>query len=637
MNRITDLVTKLTAARDAYYNGTPIMSDAAFDALEDELRRLDPTNAFFTKVGAPATSGWAKVKHSQPMGSLNKAQTSDDFTGWYKAVGSPEVVVMRKCDGASLSLRYENGKLVQAVTRGDGEIGEDITRNVLNMKGVIRVVPNQWSGHIRAEVVCKHDDFKAHFPGQSNPRNTANGTMKRQSDADACKHLSVITYQVLPDAGPLKTKVEEFAALEAWGFETAGCHVAHSAADVEAEYHRFISFARKDTPYDIDGLVVEVNDEGLRADLGTLNGKPKGAIAYKFPHEEKETFLRDVIWQVGPSGRVTPVAVFDEVILGGVKVNRASLHNVSNMAALAEDHPASGGWPSRGDKILVARRNDVIPYVESIIQVAPDSPITFCPSTSCSHCPACQTPLVMDGEYLVCRGDNCPAQTKGAITRWISKIGVLHFGESLVEALMEAGMVEDIADLYTVDPHVAAKLVVSNRLAGGTATKAFANLNARKELDLHVFLGSLGIPLIGRSMAQTIVNGGFDTLDKISQATPAQIAAIPGVGQTKAVSFVKGFWDRISLIAKLLSVGVTIKRKIVGAMTGKSMCVTGFRDQDLCDAFEAQGGTVKSGVSRGLDYLVAKDPTDNSGKLAKARQYGTKVIGIDDMKQLLGI
>lgn len=252
-----------------------------------------------------------------------------------------------------------------------------------------------------------------------------------------------------------------------------------------------------------------------------------------------------------------------------------------------------------------------------------------------TECPACKTALEMDGAYLVCRGDDCPAQVAGSMRRWVEKIGVLHFGESLVEALIDAKMVEDIADLYEVDPDVAAKLVMGDRLAGGTATKGFANLHARKELDLHIFVGSLGIPLIGRSMAQTIVDGGFDTLDKMSMATPAQIAAIPGMGQTKALAFVKGFWERIHLIGKLLSAGVKIKTRASGIMNGKTMCQTGFRDKAQEDAFVAQGGSIKSGVSKDLSYLVCVDKSSNSGKMGKAKTYGTEILTCEEMWKIL--
>jgi DNA ligase (NAD+) len=246
----------------------------------------------------------------------------------------------------------------------------------------------------------------------------------------------------------------------------------------------------------------------------------------------------------------------------------------------------------------------------------------------------------MDGEYLVCRGDNCPAQIKGSITRWIKKIGVLHFGDALVEALIEAEMIEDIADLYAVDPSDAADLrLASGSRVGGTASRAFKNLHKAKELDLEAFVGSLGITLIGRSMAKVIIDGGFDSLSKMYKAHPREIAAIPGVGNTKAASFCQGFWDRMPLIHRILCAGVSVKRTVIGPLTGKTLCVTGFRGQreaDLKDAVANLGGTFKSGVSRALDYLICESASSTSGKPSKARQYNASgkaditIIGLLD-------
>jgi len=252
-----------------------------------------------------------------------------------------------------------------------------------------------------------------------------------------------------------------------------------------------------------------------------------------------------------------------------------------------------------------------------------------------TECPECHTKLERDGEYLVCRGEECPAQIVGAIERWIKKIGVLHFGRALIEALVDADLVEDIADLYTADPDTAAALYMGERRVGGTASKAFKNLHAKRELDLHVFVGALGIPLIGRSMAKMLVDGGLDSLDKMYQTDVAAVANIPGVGQTKATSFCTGYWNRMGLIAKLLGAGVTIKKVVDGPLSGKTFCLTGFRDPALQDALEGAGGVVK-GVSKKLDYLVLQDPSSTSGKAKKARSYNDKgqaniaLIGIDD-------
>ena len=250
-------------------------------------------------------------------------------------------------------------------------------------------------------------------------------------------------------------------------------------------------------------------------------------------------------------------------------------------------------------------------------------------------CPSCRAPLSRDGEYLVCRNPDCEAQATGAIKRWVEKIGVLHVGDSLIEAWLEAGFIADPADLYTMDPDDAAGVEIGGRVAGGSATKAITNLKAKMTLPLHVFVGSLGIPLIGRSMAKAIVDGGFNSLSKMLKAKVPDIAGILGVGDTKARSFVTGFQQRVGLVAKLLANGILIQ-DVTGALVGKSFCMTGFRDGALSDALEQQGGTMKSGVSRGLTYLICLDSSSNSGKMQKARSYGTICISQEDAWNLAG-
>ncbi len=627
------LSQRITDANEAYRNGNPIMSDAAFDALEAELRRLDPSNPWFNRTGAPVPtiSGWRKVKHGMPMRSLNKAQDAVDMQAWFSRIPRKDVFVTEKMDGISIALRYENGKLTQALTRGDGVIGEDITRNVRLMKGL----PAQagiLTGYVRGEIVCLKSDHVKHFAGDSNPRNTAGGTAKRQSDPGPCKHLTVFAYQILSNDFTDLTKDHEFGNLITYGFTVPNYHHLGSLKDIEDLYTAYVDGDRKSLDYDIDGLVVEVNNTATRESLGEKNHRPFGAIAYKFPSESSPSILRDILWQVGKSGRITPVAVFDTVKLAGANVTKASLHNVDYYSQLAGE--IGQKVLSVGDKILVSRRNDVIPYVESALSAtqAQNARKLLVPTI----CPSCAAKLGWDNVYLVCRNFNCFAQISGGVKRWVDKVNILQWGDSVIDALCESGRVKDMADLYTLDEAELSALELSGRKVGGSAKIMLDNLWAKNELDLHVIVGSIGIPLVGRSTAKTILDAGFDTLDKMYQAKVPDIAAIPGMGQGRAQSFVDGLGRRIGLVCKLLTKGVKVKAPSTGPLKGLKVCMTGFRDADMQDAIEAAGGTVKSGVSKGLDILVAKDPNSTSGKAKKARKYGTRVCGIEDMWTKLG-
>ena len=256
------------------------------------------------------------------------------------------------------SLFYKDGQLTQALTRGDGTMGEDITRNVRLMQGAVKQLPPgrvPQIVYVRGEIICRKSDFAAHFQGDSNPRNTAAGTAKRQSDAAKCKHLTVVAYQYLPNGLPVDTKRQEMQALEQLGFIVPAHYLASTPAEVLAVYNEYVASKRAALDYDIDGLVIDVNDSRDREALGETNQRPKGSVAFKFGHETRITTLRAIEWQVGKSGRVTPVAIFDEVDFNGTQVKRASLAGTRQVVHLKL---------SPGCEVLVSRRNDVIPRLE---------------------------------------------------------------------------------------------------------------------------------------------------------------------------------------------------------------------------------------------------------------------------------
>ena len=643
--KIELLADRLRTASAAYYSGgEPLISDAEYDSLEDALRKVAPDHPVFSEVGAPTSSGWAKVSHPIPMGSLYKAQEEEEFREWAKKTEGAELLVTEKMDGISILLTYEDGNLVRAETRGDGEVGEDITRNVRIMQGVKAMIPYTGTCWVRGEVVCRKSDFAAYFQGESNPRNTASGTGRSQSGWQKAKHLTVFAYNLTtenPDHGA-SSRSGQFETLREWGFTTPSMLQAESCDHVIQHRQSYIERLRDLCDYDIDGLVVEVDNNSDRHDMGSHNHRPKGAIAFKFPHEAKPTFLKDILWQVGNSGRITPVAVFDAVNLAGAEVEKASLHNVGNILRLVQ--PMSTQHFAVGDKILVSRRNDVIPFVESLLIPVPrddidpqDKRLLRVPGL----CPSCQSSLDMVGEYLVCRSEDCPAQALGSLKRWVSKLGVLHFGEALLTAVVDAGMVSSIADLYRLQVDDVAALELDGRRVGGAAQRALDSLNAKKDIALDLFVGSLGIPLVGRKMAKLLADAGFNSLNQMALADVAQMAEVPGFGEGRAQSFREGFDARKDLMAGILAAGVTITAPVVveqtsSVMAGQAVCFTGVRDKDAEEAIVAAGGTIASGVSKNTTLLVAKDPSSPSGKAKKARDLGIEVIGQEDLWVRLG-
>lgn len=253
-----------------------------------------------------------------------------------------------------------------------------------------------------------------------------------------------------------------------------------------------------------------------------------------------------------------------------------------------------------------------------------------------AQCPCCSAPLQMHGEYLVCRNEDCSAQILGGVTRWLGKTGVLHFGGTMAEAAIDAGLIETLGDLYRITEAQLADLDMEGRKVGGAARRAYASLHENKSMTLDIFVGSLGIDLIGQRMVEMLVDAGFDSLEKLDAAVVGELAAVPGFGSTKAEAFKKGFEAKKEIMMDLLAAGVTIKKPEVKAPTGSKMkgisvCFTGVRDSALEAEIIAQGGEIKSGVSRGLTILVCKDTGSGSAKAQKARELGTEVVSLQDM------
>ena len=620
-NRIKELETKIFQARNDYYNGNSTVSDKAYDAWVDELRLLDPSNKAVTAIGAPVVpSEWTKAKHQIPMGSLDKVNLPAELTKWAHDHAPKEALfVTEKLDGLSIEVIYEHGSLVQAITRGDGETGEDITVNVAKMGGVHSHLKHRFTGSLRGEIIMFKSTHKQHFADKANPRNAASGTSKRLDGVGVDK-LNIIFYQVLGDVD-FKTEEAQFQWLLKQDLDTPNFWVFKSDSEVNDHWRTYQDTDREKLDYDIDGLVIRLNNMERQIALGEKDLRPKGAIAFKFDNEARESILRDIIWQVGNSGRLTPVATVDPVTLVGATVTRASLYNLSYIEELGLDIGAT---------VLVARANDVIPRIEEVIKG------TKSVAKPPKHCPECQGVVRMDGENLVCTNtEHCRAQIIGRIKNWIKELNLLEWGDTLVEKLVDAKKVKNIADLYKLKVDDIANL---DRLGDKTAKKVLDILWANKEVNLEVFLGALSIPMIGQSTIKAIMNAGCDDLTKFGQLGAAQFEQVPGVGPTKAKFLADGLKHNQKLITTLLDNGVEIKAKIIGTMTGKSVCFTGSMKtkRPVLEKMASEAGAdVKSSVGRGLTYLVIADPSSTSSKAQAARKLGTTLISEEDFLDLV--
>lgn len=621
ISRIKKLETDILKARDDYYNGQPTVSDKVFDAWIAELKTLDPNNKAITSVGAPVNaSEWKKATHQIPMGSLDKVNTPIELSKWVDDTAPNEkLLVIEKLDGLSIEVIYENGSLSQGITRGDGLIGEDISINVMKMGGVPSQLKDNFTGSLRGEIIMKKSIHQKYFADKANPRNAASGVSKRL-DSVGSEHLDILFYQALGDID-FKTEEEQLNWLIAQGTSTPNFWVLSNALSVNAWWREYQDKNRLKLDYDIDGLVVRVNDLVKQLSLGDKDMRPKGAIAFKFDNETRESIIRAIVWQVGNSGRLTPVATIDPVSLVGATITRASLYNIAYIEELGLDIGAT---------VLVARANDVIPRIEELVKGTGKT------AKLPNKCPECDSHVKLDGENLVCLNTRtCPAQVVGRIKNWIKELNILEWGDTLVERLVESGKVKTVADLYKL---TVTDLANIERMGEKSAQKCYDLLWADSEIGLDIFLGALSIPMIGASTIRMIMDAGCDTLEKFGQLKADNFEEVNGVGPTKAKFLADGLKNNQSLILKLLDNGVKIKAKIQGTLTGTSLCFTGTmkNKRPVLEKMAADAGAnVKSSVGKGLTYLVIADTNSTSSKAVAARKFGTKLISEDDFLNLV--
>lgn len=613
--RMKELETLITKAKDEYYNKEPSVSDAVYDAWVDELSDLDAVNSVVLSVGAPVVSEWAKVRHETPMGSLNKVNTPEEMSDWIATyAGDSDCFYTEKLDGISVQVKYVDGKLAMASTRGDGHVGEDITINVAKMKGVPSTLPRKLTVTVRGEIILLKSDFAAYFPDKANTRNAASGTAKRY-DGKGCEHLTVMFYKVM--GVDLATEEEQFKFLTGLNLLTPWWSLSSVKTPQEAwvEYQRE---KRDKLDYEIDGLVVRVNNLNRQFALGEKDLRPVGAVAFKFAPETRETTLRGITWQTGGTGRITPVAQFDPVLLVGAKVENASVYNVKYINDLGLDV---------GAKILVARANDVIPRVEAVTQG------TGTVAAAPASCPTCSAPTAREGEYLVCTAPlTCPAQQIGRLNQWITNLEILEWGDVLLEKLVASGLVKSVADLYRLTVEQLADL---DRMGQKSATKLVANLHAKKTLPLETFLGSLSIPSVARSTIKFVIDAGHDDLAKIRAVSLANLSKVNGLGPVKAKSLHSWLAQNGQVLDDLLTV-VTPQERVRGTLTGLSFCFTGEmvnKRGDLENMVKSKGGEVKSSVTKKLTYLVLADTSTT--KAAAAKKLNIKCLSEEEFLGLV--
>lgn len=632
-SRINELVSLIKRYQTSYYNGEGEISDAEFDALWDELKNLDPENEILKKIGTDS-GNFAKLRHVMPMGSQEKAANPEQFLGWASKHVYDEYFVEFKLDGASLELQYEHGKLIHAVTRGDGTIGDDITVNAKKMNGVAAALFDlagnliDYSGGIRGEVIMTHDVHKEKFSDKANCRNAANGLMKRK-DGEGCEYLKLIVYDAFSPSGnqPFNDEESKINWLKSCGFNTVPLKICKSPQEV-IEYRSHVMDIRNQLEYDIDGLVIKERQINFQ---DASRARPDRQIAFKFSLEEAVTILRGVDWSVN-GGTYTPVAVFDEVELNGTKVQRASLANPDTMKALGV---------KIGCKVVVVKRGEIIPKIESVIHedALCESPVVFP-----DKCECCGSKLIDNGSRLYCPNKKCSKRILHQLLKWVQVADIRDLGETLVTQLFEKGKVQSISDLYKLSAEDLTPFFLNEESLAAEkkslgAEKVAASIQNHRKMSLAVFVAGFDIEGIGETTVEKLVAAGFNTLNALLNMTVEQASAVYGFAEILAKTAVDGLNENALEMRFLAENFVEIVQDSAGKLVGQSFCFTGelhsMKRNDAEALVKANGGTCKSSVTKDLSYLVTNDVSSGSSKNQKAVKFGIPVINEEQFFKML--
>ncbi len=640
---VDQLATVVAFHNDRYYtDGAALIPDAEYDKLVARLRALAPDHPLLSQVGAPAAAG-TKVQHRVPMLSLDKVNTSEEFDNWLRGLASAmagkpmrsaeelqtwaqstvaRLVLTPKIDGLACTFRYRDGHLQVAATRGDGQVGEDVTHNGRQVTGVPPLLADAPRGEVevRGEVYLSLSEFAKVADQFANPRNLAAGTLKaKDNPAIAPGRLGFFAYDVQGLDFASKSERLQWAARQ--GFVPPP-HQQLGPLQVPDAFAASVS-QRPSWDFEADGIVVELDDVSAAQRLGTTAHHPRWAVAWKFAADAGLTALVDVEWSVARTGTITPVALTEPVLLSGATVTRATLHNVSNLKRLAL---------RRGDQVEVVRRGGVIPHLERVVVASESEPIAVP-----ERCPSCGAPtrlLVRDErqppvEVLVCsQPDQCTAARRRSVLHYCQTLELEGFGDKVVDLAMESGLVQDPADLYTLR---AGDLQELPRMGAILANNLLAQIEKGRRVPLHKFLCALGIPSLGKQTAGLLVSRG--DLPVLRQLTVAEVAALHSLGEKTAEQVVAGLAERAGLIDRLLQhVEVVNERPggdvAGGPLSGHVVVFTGtlakMGRRDAQTNVIKLGGLAGDSVTTDTTILVVggdelESPTPSS-KLKKARK-----------------
>ena len=662
--RIEELSEQLRQHNDAYYvNDSPQISDYEFDMLLEELQRLEAEYPDFAqpnsptkRVGGSITKKFETVVHQYPMLSLSNSYSREELIEFdqrvQKLAGKKvEYTCELKYDGVAIGVSYKNGQLHRAVTRGDGTKGDDITENVKTIRSIPLVLKGDYPEEfeIRGEIFYPLSVFKALNESReeagedrlANPRNAASGTLKMQdSRVVASRKLDCYLYYVLGENLPFKSHAENLSAAESWGFKvpkkSEKLFATYQSIEDIFEFIDFWSTERNHLNFEIDGIVIKVNDYYLQEELGYTAKSPRWAIAYKFKAEQVETILNEITYQVGRTGAITPVANLEPVLLAGTTVKRASLHNADQIEKLDI---------REGDLVQVEKGGEIIPKVVGVNLT--HRPTNSEPTRYILNCPECDTALIrIEGEakHYCPNESGCPTQIKGKMSHFISRkaMDIDGLGEETIEQLYAEGLIHNYADLYTLNEEDLLKL---DRMAEKSVSNLLQGVENSKKIPFERVLFALGIRYVGETVSKKLAKN-FKTVDAIINASLEEMIAVDEIGEKIAESLFSFFQvpENLDLINKLKSYGLqfeiveTASTQVSTIFEGKTFVVSGvfetYSRNELKKTIEDYGGKNVGSISKKTDYLIAGDKM-GPAKKEKAESLDVTILSEQGFIEML--
>ena len=633
-----------------YVLDRPTISDFDFDmklkqlqALESQYPEMHDPNSPTLRVGGAVTKNFKTIAHTHRMYSLDNSYSKQDLLDWETRIkklidGPIQYTCELKYDGASISLTYKNGMLFRALTRGDGTQGDDVTANIKTIKSVPLKLRGDYPNlfEIRGEIILPFEGFHAMNNERTaaglepyrNPRNTASGSLKLQDSSEVAKRpLECLLYSIVGENLGISSQFENLEKARTWGFKVPSQVQCVDNIDQVLEFVNYWDSARHDLPYEIDGIVVKVNNLQQQAELGYTAKAPRWAMAFKFKAERVSTILNSISYQVGRTGAITPVANLQAVDLAGTAVKRASLHNADQIAKLDI---------RVGDTVFVEKGGEIIPKIIGVdVAKRPQNSI---PTSYISECPECQTPLQRaegEAQHYCVNSEGCPPQIIGRIQHYISRkaLDIEGLGGETVALLVKAGLIKDVADLYVLEVE---DILPLDRMAHKSAENLIRAVEASKSIPFERVLFGLGIRYVGEIVAKTLAKH-YHSVGALSEATVEELEAIDEIGIKIAESVFDYFRNEnnIRLVSRLVSFGLQfeLSQEVLANQTnllaGERIVVSGVFEtisrNDLKALIEANGGKVVSSISAKTSYVVAGSNMGPS-KREKAESFGIPIL-----------